>query len=126
MNELVKRHPEGIIPFPIQGTGQETRSFCYIDDCVDQLTVLTQEDCSVDGIYHVGTMDERTIEDVAHGIAACYDREIKILPGTLPKGSPPRRLPDTAKIRALRTTWTDTSFESGLAETVSWYQAHAR
>ena len=37
MNQLVREHPEGIIPFPIQGTGQETRSFCYVDDCVDQL-----------------------------------------------------------------------------------------
>jgi nucleoside-diphosphate-sugar epimerase len=34
MNDLAARHQDGIIPFPIQGTGQETRSFCYIDDCI--------------------------------------------------------------------------------------------
>jgi dTDP-glucose 4,6-dehydratase/UDP-glucose 4-epimerase len=125
MNQLVQARHEGPIPFPIQGTGQETRSFCYIGDCTEQLAVLCRPD-TPDGIYHVGTMDERTIADVAHGVAASYGREIKVIPGTLPKGSPPRRLPDTAKIRALRTVWRDTSFEDGLARTVEWYRAHAR
>lgn len=127
MNELVRQHPTGIIPFPIQGTGQETRSFCYIDDCTDQLEILARPG-TPSGIYHVGTMDERTIADVAHGVAASYGREIKVIPGTLPKGSPPRRLPDTAKIRALRPAWRrrDTSFEDGLIKTVRWYRANAR
>jgi nucleoside-diphosphate-sugar epimerase len=40
MNQLAREHPEGIIPFPVQGTGEETRSFCYIGDCVDQLVLL--------------------------------------------------------------------------------------
>jgi dTDP-glucose 4,6-dehydratase/UDP-glucose 4-epimerase len=123
MNGQVQKYPEGIIPFPVQGTGQETRSFCYIDDCIDQLAVLAREDCSVEGIYHVGTMDELTIAQVAEEVAACYGREIKIMPGILPKGSPPRRLPDTAKIRSLRTEWHQTPFRDGLAETVKWYRA---
>lgn len=126
MNDLVKRYPEGgtTIPFPIQGTGYETRSFCYISDCTAQLELLLRPD-TPGGVYHVGTMDERTIAQVAYGIAACYDRDVKILPGTLPKGSPPRRLPDTAKIRALG-TWLETPFDVGLAKTVSWYRAHER
>ena len=126
MNELVQRQQSGILPFPIQGTGQETRSFCYIDDCIDQLAVLAREDCSVEGVYHVGTMDEWTIADVADMVALNYGRDIKVIPGTLPKGSPPRRLPDTSKIRSLRSSWHDTSFHEGLAETVKWYRTHER
>lgn len=110
------------LPFPIQGTGQETRSFCYIDDCIDQLEVLLRAD-TPGGIYHVGTMDERTIADVAEGIAACYGRDIKLLPGTLPKGSPPRRLPETAKITALAGEPV-VPFHIGLARTVEWYRAN--
>ena len=109
------------LPFPIQGTGQETRSFCYIDDCIDQQVSLVNP--QADGIYHVGTMNEITIEHVAHAVAHCYGRKIKVIPGMLPKGSPPRRLPDTAKIEALG-PFTHTTFEDGLAETVLWYQAN--
>lgn len=113
-----------ILPFPIQGTGQETRSFCYISDCTDQLTALLQPE-TPSGIYHVGTEDERTIMEVAHAVAVRYSRVIKVVPGTLPKGSPPRRLPDTAKIRAL-TGEPKVHFNEGIAETVSWYRANAR
>lgn len=112
------------IPFHIQGSGQETRSFCYIDDCTFQLALLLDPG-TPGGVYHVGQEDERTIADVAYAIAQCYGREIKIMPGTLPKGSPPRRLPDTSKIRALRPL-THRTFDSGIAETVRWYQAHGR
>lgn len=122
MNKLVHQTGTGIIQFPIQGTGQETRSFCYIDDCVEQLNLLLQHGEHMN-VYHVGNMEERSISDVAHGVAECYDREIKVLPGTLPKGSPPRRLPDTAKITALGYTQS-TTFEAGLARTVEWYRTN--
>jgi len=124
MNELTRAHRKGIIDFPIQGTGLETRSFCFIDDAVAQLALLCAPD-TPGGVYHVGEEDERTVGEVAKGIAACYGREIKVVPGSLPKGSPPRRLPDTRKIRALG-DWGHTPFQEGLAATVRWYQSHAR
>ena len=112
------------IPFPIQGTGQETRSFCYIDDCVAQLKVLLESAPWPADIYHVGVMNERTIEDVAHEVAMCYNRQIKVIPGALPKGSPPRRLPDTTKIRGLMGAVPATPFHEALRRTVAWYQAN--
>jgi nucleoside-diphosphate-sugar epimerase len=124
MNQLVREHPEGIIPFPIQGTGQETRSFCYVGDCVDQLALLL-EHAEGTGIWHVGNMDERTIAQVAHEVAGCYGREIKVIPGTLPKGSPPRRLPDTSKLQALVPGYLPSvGFGEGMRRTVAWYRAH--
>ena len=126
MNELVKLDPEGIILFPIQGTGQETRSFCYIDDCTDQLATLLDPG-TPGGVYHVGTEDEHTIADVAHKLARLYEREIKVMPGTLPKGSPPRRLPDTSKIRALYGYAVNpVPFPIGLGKTADWYRNNDR
>jgi nucleoside-diphosphate-sugar epimerase len=124
MNELTTQHPDGPISFPIQGSGQETRSFCYISDCVHQLIMLL--DNAPGGIWHVGTMDERSIAGVAYAVAKCYKRSIKIEPGSLPKGSPPRRLPDTAKINSLAVDGMEpiVSFETGVERTADWYRAH--
>jgi nucleoside-diphosphate-sugar epimerase len=126
MSRLVRDHPEGIIPFPIQGTGQETRSFCYIDDCVEQLAGLLAHAPAGPSVWHVGNMDERTIADVAEAVAACYGREIKVMPGTLPKGSPPRRLPQTARIQSLllekEGAMLETPFGAAVRSTVAWYQ----
>lgn len=124
MNKLTADNPKGIIQFPIQGTGYETRSFCYISDCVDQFVLLLQ-DAPTQEIYHVGTQDEKTITDVAYGVASCYAREIKVIPGKLPKGSPPRRLPDTTKIRNLgHFYYPEVPFADGLAKTVEWYKVN--
>lgn len=124
MNALAGAQPEGIIDFPIQGTGNETRSFCYIDDCADQFMLLLERAGPL-GIWHVGAMDERTIAEVAHEVAFCYGREIKVVPGPLPLGSPPRRLPDTSKIAGLGYPGPRTSFEDAVRLTVRWYQEHA-
>jgi nucleoside-diphosphate-sugar epimerase len=121
MNHLTDVYPAGVIPFPVQGTGEETRSFCYIDDCVDQLVAVLEKTPQGQHIYHVGAMEERTIAYVAAEVAACYQREVKVLPGTLPQGSPPRRLPDTSKVRALGCVPRH-SFKTGLKRTVTWYQ----
>lgn len=123
MNRLVQAQPEGIIEFPIQGSGEETRSFCYIDDCVDQLMVLLDapEPAS---IYNVGTMEERTIAGVALAVATCYGRDIKVMPGKLPQGSPPRRLPDMSKLRDTFGIAPEVGFGTAVKRTVEWYQAH--
>lgn len=112
------------IPFPIQGSGEETRSFCWIEDCVDQFMFLLRHAPRGTEIYHMGTMDEHTVADVAHRVAACYGREIKIEPGILPKGSPSRRLPDISKLARLGYRGPKVSFSKGLALAAEWYRTH--
>jgi len=123
MNTLVREHPEGVIPFPIQGTGRDTRSFCYVGDCVDQMALLLGNAPAGRHIYHVGNMDERTIADVAGGVADCYGREIKVVPGASPEGSTPRRLPDISKLQALVPGYAPSvGFAEALKRTAAWYQ----
>ena len=134
MNKLTETAPAwGVetgqpLPFPIQGSGQETRSFCWIGDCVEQLAFLLGCAPPGPGIWNVGTMDEHTIARIAEEVAIRYGRDIKLEPGKLPQGSPPRRLPDTSKIwdlaHQLGRGWTETSLGYGLDVTVDWYQHH--
>jgi len=107
--------------FPIQGTGEETRCFCHIDDCIDGLMVLLEkgEDRNV---YHLGdNSEEITMRDLAHLIAQWFGRDITVVPGELPKGSPVRRLPDILKMQHLGyqpKVW----LTDGLNDTLLWYR----
>jgi nucleoside-diphosphate-sugar epimerase len=113
--------PAGETRFPIQGTGRETRSFCHIDDCVDGLMCLYErgEDRNV---YHLGNPDEECeIRTVAHMVAELFGREIEVVPGELPKGSPTRRKPDISKLEAIGYQ-PKVFLVDGLLDTIDWYR----
>ncbi len=115
--------PADPVPFPIQGSGQETRAFVFIDDCVEGLMALLARGAHL-GIYHVGTMEERTIEAVAQMVGAAFGRRIRVVPGEPRQGSAPRRCPDIRRLTALGYR-PRVSFEEGLAVTAAWYREHA-
>jgi nucleoside-diphosphate-sugar epimerase len=106
--------------FRIQGTGEETRSFCHISDCIDGLMVL-ERDGENGNVYHLGNPNEEyMISELAHLVADHFGREIRVMPGELPKGSPTRRLPDVRKMNALGYQ-PKVSLREGLAGTLDWY-----
>ena len=117
--QTIEQHPEGTVPFPIQGDGTQMRSFVYIDDFAEG-AILAYTKGEKLGIYHVGTMEERTIGDVARAVVRHLGREIDLQPGELPKGGTNRRCPDIAKVAALGYT-PQVSFEQGVGLTVDWY-----
>ena len=89
-----------MLPFSIQGSGEETRSFCHVDDLVAGVMVMREKGEHL-GIYHVGTTDEITIADLARRVARHRGREIALRPSAAPAGSTPRRCPDISKLSAL-------------------------
>ena len=117
--KLMAECPEGPVPMPIQGTGLETRSFVHIDDTVDALVLLLEKAEGI-GIWHVGNPEEVTIARLAQLIGSHYGRELKIEPGTLPKGSPPRRCPDITKLRGLGYE-PKIPLARGLGPVLDWY-----
>jgi len=118
MKELCKK-PDDPIRFPIQGTGEESRSFVFIDDFTDGLmTVLEQGEHL--GIYNIGTMEEIQIERLAHFVADYYGRRIEVVPGELARGSTARRCPDITKLRMLGYQ-PRYSLRDGLAIIAQWY-----
>ncbi len=108
------------VPLHIQGHGQETRSFCYIDDAVSGIMTLFEKG-EHRTIYNIGVDEERSIADVARHIARCFGKEIILHTSPAPRGSPARRCPDISKLRALG--WEPkVSFHEGIAKTVDWYR----
>jgi len=88
------------IKLTVQGTGEETRSFCYIDDAVQGI-LLTMDKGEHLNIYHIGTQEEVSIETLAKKIGKVFGKDIEVVPSELQWGSPVRRCPDITKISAL-------------------------
>jgi nucleoside-diphosphate-sugar epimerase len=116
--------PGDPIPFPIQGTGRQTRSFIFVDDFIDALMLVLERGDHL-GIYHVGTMEEVSIEALAHLVAEPFGRPIKIVPGPPAEGGTNRRCPDITKMMKLGFQPKYTLREA-LPAVVRWYDEHGQ
>lgn len=114
-----KRNTNKKVDFPIQGTGKETRSFIYIDDFIEGLLKVILEGKHLN-IYHIGTMEEITIAELAKKVAKCFDMEIRIKHTEKLEGSTKRRCPDISKLMRLGFK-PKVSLEEGLQKTIKWY-----
>ncbi|MGZ3797428.1 MAG: NAD-dependent epimerase/dehydratase family protein, partial [Pseudobdellovibrionaceae bacterium] len=119
MGELHRQHPNGKIPFKIQGEGSETRSFIYIDDFADGFMDMLEKGENL-GIYHIGTTEEVSIRSLAEKVAKSFGRECEIIAGPLQKGGTPRRCPDIKKIGALGFK-PRLGLDQTLSKVVRWY-----
>ena len=119
LKRLRPLHSDNPIPFPIQGTGRQTRSFVYVDDFIDGVMLVLERGEHL-GIYHVGTLEEISIETLAHLVAEQCGRTIKIQPGRPAEGGTNRRCPDITRIMELgyRPNFT---LREALPDVVRWY-----
>ena len=119
MKELSKDFQTKEIDFPIQGSGEETRAFCYVDDAIEGLLI-----CAVKGedkeIYHIGSQQEVKISNLALLIAEQLKLKVNIKKGKLLSGGTLRRCPCIDKIKNLGYNPT-ISLSEGLKLTIPWY-----
>lgn len=97
--------------------GNDTRSFCYIDDAIEMTHRLVKNHNGL--IVNIGREEENTISDVAKiimDIMGIDPKKLKILPG--PKGSVKRRCPDTKLVKKLTGFTNFTKLEHGLKITL--------
>lgn len=114
----------GPITLPIQGSGEETRSFVYVDDLVDGVLRLIEAGEHL-SVYHVGTDAEVSIKNLVQALGRVMGRPVEVETGPLQPGGTLRRCPDIAKLRALGYAPL-VSLEEGLRRTVSWYTQHEK
>ena len=115
--QRMQKSPEKV--FPIQGSGQETRSFIHIEDFAEGMRIVLEKGEHLQ-IYHLGNGHETPIAEVAQCVAHSLQREIEIQPGSLLPGSTLRRCPDIAKVSALGFA-PKISLADGIDRYVKWY-----
>ena len=119
MDNLLNKNKKKEINFKIQGTGNETRSFIYIDDFTEGLMKVINHGKHLN-VYHIGTSDEIKILELANKIANIFNREINVVPGELTQGGTLRRCPDISKLQSLGFN-PQTFLDEGLKLSKDWY-----
>ncbi len=125
MLELIPQSQKGsVIKFPIQGSGEETRAFVFIEDFIDAVMLLKEKGEHLN-IYHIGTEEEISMKKVVYEVGRFFKQELVIEPGPLACGGTPRRCPDISKMKTLGYQ-PRYSFLQGLTITAEWYIENAK
>lgn len=109
-------------PITIHGTGNQTRSFCYVDDLVEGIYLaMTNPACSGQPI-NLGNPEEITILELAGLINKLCGNKSKIVHGPPMPDDPKQRRPDITKARKLLGWTPSTPLEEGLRKTIEWFK----
>ncbi len=108
-------------PLTIYGKGEQTRSFCYVDDLVLGLVRL-MEHPRFQGPVNLGNPHEITVRELAETILTLTKSRSSLVRKPLPADDPKQRCPD---IRLAKTAlrWEPTvRLEDGLKKTIAWFR----
>lgn len=107
----------------IYGDGQQTRTFCFIDDNIDACMKIFTQQALVNEVVNIGSDQEVTILQLAESIIQLTGSSSKIvhLP-PLPEGDMSRRKPDISKMRAVLEAPL-TPLEVGLQQVINAHKA---
>ena len=89
-------------PITIYGSGEQKRTFCYIDDNIEATTNAFKENLYINDVVNIGSDNEISILDLAKLVIklTSSDSKIMFLP-PLPEGDMFRRFPDISKMKSL-------------------------
>jgi len=110
-------------PIPLYASTKNRREWIHVDDHCRAIARIL-DDGRVGETYHVGTGEERSIEEIADAVLAALGKpdSLKTIVPDRP-GHDRRYLLDASKIRAELGWEPQVEFETGLRETVEWYAA---
>ena len=104
----------------IFGSGQQTRSFCYVTDLVDGIIRLMESD--INDPVNIGNPQEMTIEEIARMIIQLTGSKSKLVYRPLPEDDPKVRQPDITRARTLLGWEPKVGLEEGLTRTLEYFR----
>src|SRR5687768_16955228 len=104
----------------IFGSGEQTRSFCYVTDLVDGILRLMESD--VHDPVNIGNPHEMTIEEIARVIIRISGSRSRIVYCPLPEDDPKVRKPDITRARTLLGWEPRVPLEEGLQKTLAYFK----
>jgi UDP-glucuronate decarboxylase len=109
-------------PLTVYGSGQQTRSFCYVDDMIDGFDRLMQSPEDFSGPLNLGNPAECTMLELAEKIIALSKSRSTIVFRPLPSDDPVRRCPDIGLANRLFGWQPKIGLEQGLQHTIDYFR----
>ena len=109
-------------PLTIYGTGEQTRSFCYIDDLVQGIMAMGVS--SHAGPINLGNPRENNLLQLADMITSQLGSQSRIEFLPLPEDDPKQRNPDISRAREFLAWEPKVTLEDGISKTASWIAAN--
>lgn len=106
----------------IYGDGQQTRSFCYVDDLIRGLIAMMESEDSITGPINLGTTYEFSMLELAEKIIQLTHSQSKIIFKPLPEDDPKERQPDLTLAKEQLNWKPQVPFEEGLLRTIDYFK----
>jgi UDP-glucuronate decarboxylase len=107
-------------PLTLYGDGQQTRSFCYVDDTVEGLLRLM--DGELEGPLNIGNPVEHTILQLAERVLRLTGSRSRLMRLPMPTDDPQRRRPDIRRARHALGWEPQVMLDEGLGATIDWFR----
>ena len=105
----------------VYGKGDQTRSFCYVDDLVEGILRLMKTEKGVTGPMNLGNPIEYTILEIAEIIIDQIGSKSKIIFEPLPEDDPKQRQPDISFAKSELNWEVKTQLKEGLDKTIQYF-----
>jgi UDP-glucuronate decarboxylase len=106
----------------IYGDGQQTRSFCYVDDLICGLIVMMESDENVTGPINLGTTYEFSMLGLADKIIQLTHSQSKVIFKPLPEDDPKERQPDLTLAKEKLNWEPEVFLDEGLLKTIAYFK----
>lgn len=109
-------------PITLYGTGEQTRSFCYVDDLIEGLVQFMNADDESAGPINLGNPTEFTIRELAEMVIDLTKSKSQIVMHDLPSDDPRQRQPDISLARKTLGWEPKVSLRDGLKKTIKYFR----
>ena len=109
-------------PMTVFGEGQQTRSFCYVDDLIEGFLKLMDAPDGVTGPINIGNPGEFTIRQLAEIVIEMTGSRSEIVQMPLPQDDPLQRRPDITKARDVLGWQPTIPLRQGLERTIDYFK----
>lgn len=111
-------------PLTIYGTGEQTRSFCYVSDLIDGIVRLLEAPRTEDIAFPVnlGNPSERTVRELAEKILELTGSAGPIVTEPLPEDDPKVRCPDIGRAKRILGWAPKVDLDEGLSQTIAYFR----
>jgi len=109
-------------PITVYGKGQQTRSFCYVEDMIEGFVRLMATPDAFTGPVNLGNPVEFTILELAHKVIELTKSKSKIVFRTLPHDDPTQRQPNITLAKKTLKWKPKVKLEDGLKATIEYFR----